>query len=106
MIIGLLGKYGVIGPTFEKSIFGETWVFSPTESWGYLFFGVISLVAIGSKSVSFQSFWAILTGLGSITMAILSIFNVEFLGIIVNRPMDILSYTLIAAWAIASTKDA
>ena len=45
VLVGLLGFFGVIGPTAGQSIFGSTWWFDSGENWAHLVIGVVGLIA-------------------------------------------------------------
>jgi len=48
IVVGLLGFFGLIGPTAESSIFGSAWWFDNGENWAHTILGVVALIAAGA----------------------------------------------------------
>lgn len=99
VVVGLLGMVGVIGPTPERSIFGETWWFDTPENWAHLVLGVVGLVVAYTGGASLQRSVAGLVGVLALFFGLYNLFATTFMGATLQRPLDTILHLAIAVWA-------
>jgi hypothetical protein len=110
VLVALLGFFGVIGPTADKSIFGSAWFFDTAENWAHLVLGVIALLAVFATPLSVQKPLVILVGVIALLAGLYSLFgpvtegNV-LLGAELQNPTDTILHLVIAIWAFWSAKN-
>lgn len=101
VVIGLLGFFGVIGPTAEGSIFGDNWWFDGPENWAHLVLGVVALIAAYNLSESNQKVLTMVLGVVAVLVGLYSLFSPgNFLGANLENPMDTLLHIAVGAWAL------
>ena len=101
VVIGLLGFFGVIGPTAEESIFGGNWWFDGPENWAHLVLGVVALIAAYSLSASNQKVLTMILGIIGVLVGLYSLINAgDFFGANLENPMDTLLHIVVGAWAL------
>lgn len=101
--VGLLGFVGVIGPTVEKSIFGDTWWFDNGENWAHLILGIVGLIAAFAFPAGVQRPLVLLLGVIGVLIGIYSIFTSTFLGANLENPADTILHLAIGVWALAAS---
>ena len=100
VLLGILGFVGVIGPTADKSVFGDAWWFDKGENWAHLLFGIVALVAAFLFPASTQRPLVMLVGLISLSAAIYNVFTETLLGTNLESPADLILHLFVAAWAL------
>lgn len=70
VLVALLGFFGVIGPTTDKSLFGETWVFTQPENWAHLVLGVVALLAAFVLPAMAQKWLVVLVGVLALVVGV------------------------------------
>ncbi len=100
VLVGILGFIGVIGPTAEKSIFGEAWWFDNGENWAHLLIGIIGLIAAYALPASGQKPLVMLLGIIGVLIGIYSLFTPTFLGSNLENPLDTILHLVIGVWAL------
>ncbi len=101
VLVGLLGFFGLIGPTSDQSIFGEAWWFDNGENWAHTVLGVVALIAaFALKSESAQKNLVILVGVLGLFFAVYNIFSTTFLGANLENPLDLILHLVIGVWAL------
>lgn len=70
VLVALLGFFGVIGPTTDKSLFGETWVFTQPENWAHLVLGVVALLAAFVLPAMAQKWLVVLVGILALVVGV------------------------------------
>lgn len=70
ILVALLGFFGVIGPTTDKSLFGETWVFTQPENWAHLVLGVVALLAAFVLPAMAQKWLVVLVGVLALVVGV------------------------------------
>lgn len=101
MILGLLGFFGILGPTADSSWFGSYWWFDNIENWLFLGTGVVFLgIAYGIPPIT-KKFIATLFGLAWIIIGAYALFNQNLLGINFEFPVDGTFLIVIGLWALS-----
>jgi hypothetical protein len=100
LLVGILGFVGVIGPTPDKSIFGDAWYFDNYENWAHTILGIIALIAAYSLPAASQKMLTMLVGLLAIFFGIYNIFSTSFLGANLESPADMILHFAIGIWAL------
>ncbi len=104
VLVGILGAVGVIGPTADKSIFGEAWVFDVYENWAHLILGIVALVAAFTTGESVQRPLTLAVGVIALFFTVYNLFSVDFLGAMLQRPLDLILHLVVTVWAFVSAK--
>ncbi len=102
VLVGILGFIGVIGPTAENSIFGETWWFDNGENWAHTILGAVAIVAGVALPVAGQRPLVVVFGFVGIFFAVYNLFSERFLGTNLENPADTLLHAAVGLWALAS----
>mgnify|MGYP001574486950 CR=1 FL=1 len=104
VVVGILGFF-LIGPTSEKSIFGEAWYFDDGENWAHIVFGVVALLAVTAlKKEAVQKNLVMLVGILALLVGIWGFFSPNLLGANLENPADNILHLVIGAWAFMSAK--
>lgn len=98
--VGILGFVGVIGPTPEDSIFGDTWYFDDGENWAHTVLGVVAVIAGLAPAAEWQRWLVVLVGLLGVFFAVYNLFTTTFLGAELQRPLDTLLHLVVGVWAL------
>lgn len=105
VLVAILGFVGVIGPTPEKSIFGEAWWFDGGENWAHLVLGVVGIGASFMLGASQQKMLVKLLGIIGILIGLYSLFGYNnFLGANLENPLDSLLHLGVGAWALLAAR--
>jgi uncharacterized membrane protein HdeD (DUF308 family) len=100
LLVGIVGFFGIIGPTPDQSIFGDAWYFDNGENWAHTILGVVALILAFASSGSTQKWVVVLLGVIGIVVGVYSIFNSNFLGSALQNPADTLLHIVIGIWAL------
>jgi len=101
IVVGLLGFFGLIGPTAESSIFGSAWWFDNGENWAHTILGVVALIAAGAlKSDAAKKNLVLVVGIVGIFFAVYNIFSTTFLGTNLESPLDLILHLVVGVWAL------
>jgi uncharacterized membrane protein HdeD (DUF308 family) len=100
LLVGVIGFFGIIGPTPEQSIFGDAWWFDNGENWAHTILGVVALILAFATSGMTQKWIVVLLGVIGIVVGVYSIFNASFLGANLENPADTLLHIVIGIWAL------
>ncbi len=106
VVVALLGFFGIIGPTPERSIFGEGWWFDNAENWAHLVLGVVALLAMYAlKNPMHQKWLVALVGILGVLFGVYSLFGgvpegTMFMGANLENPMDTILHLVVGAWAL------
>jgi uncharacterized membrane protein HdeD (DUF308 family) len=100
LLVGILGFIGVIGPTPDKSLFGEAWYFDNPENWAHTILGIVALIAAFSLPAASQKMLTMLVGLLAIFFGVYNIFSTNFLGANLESPTDMILHFAIGIWAL------
>lgn len=100
LVVGLLGFFGVIGPTESQSIFGSAWWFDNGENWAHLILGIVALVAAYALPANIHRPLTILVGLLALFFTIYNFFSTMFLGANLESPADLILHLVVAVWAL------
>lgn len=98
--VGILGAVGVIGPSPEDSLFGETWYFDTAENWAHTVLGAVALVAAFALNTTWQRYLVLIVGVTGIFFAVYNVFSTMFLGAELQRPLDTVLHLAVGAWAL------
>lgn len=102
--VGILGFIGIIGPTPERSLFGETWWFDNGENWAHLLLGIVALLLLAAP-MSLQRPIVMLLGLVGILIGLYSAFvGTMFWGANLENPADTILHLIVGAWALLASR--
>lgn len=104
VLAAVLGYLGVIGPTANQSIFGESWYFDNGENIAHLVLGIVALAAVWAADAKTQKLltqvvaalalffgvYGFIAGTGP--MNVFGLANLE-------NPLDNLLHLAVGAWA-------
>lgn len=100
VLVGILGMINVIGPTPDKSIFGDSWWFDRGENWAHLLLGIVGLIASFTFPASAQRSLVMLLGIIGVVVGLYSIFTQKLLGSNLENPADTILHIVLGAWAL------
>ena len=101
LLVGLLGFFGLIGPTSDASIFGNAWWFDNGENWAHTILGIVALIAAAAlKNPMQQKNLVILVGVLGIFFAVYNVFSTSFLGANLESPADLILHLAVGVWAL------
>src|SRR3990172_8487696 len=100
LLVGIIGFFGIIGPTPEQSIFGDAWWFDNGENWAHTILGVVALILAYSVPMMVQKWVVALLGIIGVLIGIYSFFTPAFLGANLENPADSLLHLAIGIWAL------
>lgn len=103
LVVGILGFLNIIGPTPDKSIFGQAWWFDNGENVAHTILGIVALILAYSVGESVQKFVVYLLGIIGVIVGLYSIFiSTKFLGANLENPADSILHLVVGIWALAS----
>lgn len=100
VVVGILGFIGILGPTADRSIFGETWFFDNAENWAHLVIGIVALIAVYTLGAAHQKMLATVVGVIALLVAVYNLFGTSLLGANLERPLDFILHLVIGVWAL------
>lgn len=101
VLVGILGMVGVIGPSAERSIFGETWWFDQPENWAHLVLGIAALILAYAVGAGIQRPVVMILGAVGVLVGIYSLLGYsDLLGANLENPADSILHIVIGAWAL------
>lgn len=109
VLVAVLGFFGVIGPTTDKSLFGETWVFTQPENWAHLVLGVVALIAAFVLPSMTQKWLVVLVGVLALVVGIWGFTVAEksfpnfFGGSNLENVADNVLHLVIGVWALLAS---
>ena len=104
IVLGVLGFMGVIGPTPDQSVFGESWYFDNGENWAHLVLGIVGLIAAFVLSVPLQKILVKTLGIVGVLVGTYSlVIGTEFLGSMLQNPADTILHLAVGAWALLAS---
>lgn len=105
ILIAILGFAGIIGPTQEKSIFGDNWWFDNGENWAHLVIGIVGLIAALVLPANLQKLLVIVLGVVAVLVGLYSlIISTDFLGSRLQNPLDTILHLGVGAWALIAAR--
>lgn len=103
VLVGILGFVGVLGPTTDKSIFGETWWFDNVENWAHLVVGVVGVLASLVLPGAVQKPLVMILGVVVVLVGVYSIFRQDLFGANLENPADTLLHIVVGVWALVAS---
>ena len=100
LLVGVVGFFGIIGPTAADSIFGDAWWFDNGENWAHTILGVVALILAFALPAMAQKWVVVLLGIIGVLIGIYSIFTQSFLGANLENPADTILHLVIGVWAL------
>lgn len=100
LVVGILGFIGVIGPTPDKSLFGEAWWFDNGENWAHTILGIVAIIASMSLEAGMQKSLTMVVGFLALFFGLYNFFSTSFLGANLESPADLILHLVVAAWAL------
>ena len=102
IVLGVLGFMGVIGPTPDQSVFGESWYFDNGENWVHLILGVVALIAAFPFNAEMQKWLVVILGVVGVLVAIYNLFSTNLWGANLESPADLILHLVVGVWALAA----
>ena len=101
LLVGILGFIGVIGPTPDKSLFGQMWWFDNAENIAHLVLGVAGLAAAFIFPSVWQKYLVLLLGVVGVAVGLYSLaVGTMLLGANLENPSDTILHLVVGAWAL------
>ena len=100
LLVGVIGFFGIIGPTPGQSVFGDAWWFDNGENWAHTILGVVALILAFAAPAMVQKWVVVLLGIIGVVIGIYSIFTSSFLGANLENPADSILHLVIGIWAL------
>lgn len=101
VVVGLLGFFGIIGPTAESSLFGMNWWFDNGENWAHLILGVVALVVAYALGSNLQGWVTLLVGVVGILVTLWGfVIGSNFYGANLENPLDNILHLVVGVWAL------
>lgn len=106
VLVGILGYFGIIGPTPEQSLFGSAWYFDNGENIAHLVLGIVALGAAYMLKDANQQKWLVaIVGILGLLFGVYSLFGtipdgVTFMGAVLQNPTDTVLHFVIGIWAL------
>ena len=100
LLVGVIGFFGIIGPTPEQSIFGDAWWFDNGENWAHTILGVVALIIAFTTPMMVQKWVVVLLGIIGVLIGVYSFFTPLFLGANLENPADSILHLVIGIWAL------
>lgn len=104
LLVGILGYVGVIGPTADQSLFGETWWFDNAENLAHTALGVVGLAAAFVLPAGLQRTLVMLLGVVGVLVAVYNVFSTTLLGANLESPADLILHAAVGAWALYASR--
>ncbi len=104
VLLGVLGFVGVIGPTPEKSLFGQVWWFDNKENLAHLVLGVVGLLASVVLDAGLQKTLVMLLGVLGVGVGVYNFVSPTLLGANLEVPTDTALHLVVGAWALYASK--
>lgn len=104
LVVGIVGYFGIIGPTPESSIFGEAWWFDNAENVAHTVLGLVALAAAyGLKDAGTLKNLVMVLGIVGILVGLYGFISPGFLGANLENPADNILHLVVGAWALAAS---
>lgn len=100
LLVGLLGFFGIIGPTPEQSLFGEAWWFDNGENWAHTILGLVALAASMWLDAAMHKPLVMAVGVLALFFAVYNFFSQQFLGANLESPADLILHLVVGVWAL------
>jgi hypothetical protein len=100
LLVGIIGFFGIIGPTPEQSVFGDAWWFDNGENWAHTILGVVALILAFTTPMMVQKWVVVLLGIIGVLVGVYSFFTPVFLGANLENPADSILHLVIGIWAL------
>lgn len=108
VLVAVLGFFGVIGPTAEQSVFGDTWWFDNAENWTHLVLGVVAVIAAFVLPSMAQKWLVVVVGVLGLVVAVWG-FTVakeatpNFFAANLENVADNVLHLVVGAWALLAS---
>ncbi len=100
LVLWVLGLMGVLGPTADQSMLGDTLYFDGPQNWIHLLFGVLALVGAFALNAAMRRNLTLLFAIIALAFALYGLFTDGLLfGAHLETPVDDLVHLVLAAWA-------
>lgn len=101
LLVGILGYIGVIGPTPDKSLFGDFWWFDNAENLAHTVLGLAGLAAAFVFPANLQKNLVVLLGILGVVVGVYSLLiGPGLLGANLENPADTVLHLAVGAWAL------
>lgn len=104
VLVGVLGFIGVIGPTADRSIFGNTWWFDNAENIAHFVLGIAGLASVFILPAMLQKYLVGVLAVVALAVAAYNLMgdNTMVLGANLESPADLLLHLVVGIWAVVS----
>lgn len=102
VLVGLLGFFGVIGPTGEESLFGDAWWFDNAENWAHTVLGVVAVLAGLALGAEGQKPLVVVVGVVALLVGVYGMFKPDLLGANLENPADTILHLVVGLWALVA----
>jgi len=102
LAVGILGFIGVIGPTPDRSIFGDAWWFDNAENVAHTVLGIVALLAVTMmKDAAMQKMLVLAVGAFALLVGLYNLGGeVMLAGATLQNPMDTVLHLVVGAWGL------
>ncbi|MBI4022650.1 DUF4383 domain-containing protein [Candidatus Berkelbacteria bacterium] len=104
VLVAILGAIGVIGPTADQSLFGESWYFDAAENWAHLIIGLVGLAAAMWTDAGMQRTLTWIVGIVALIIGLWGWFlsgdAPNFYGANLENPLDNILHLVVGIWAL------
>jgi len=107
-VVGIVGFFGIIGPTADRSIFSSAWYFDNAENIAHLVLGIVALgAAYGLTNADHQKWLVAAVGILGILFGLYSLFGpipdgTTIFGAALQNPLDTILHFVIGIWALTA----
>ena len=104
-VVGVVGFLGIIGPTPDKSLFGQTWWFDNGENVAHLVLGIVALGAAYVLGDALQKWLVAAVGVLGVLVAVWGFLvsgsaSPNFYGANLENPADTALHLVVGLWAL------
>lgn len=101
VVVGVLGYVGVIGPTPERSLFGNFWWFDNIENLAHTVLGAAGLAAAFVFPANLQRLLAYALAALALVVGVYNLMgSVQLFGANLESPADLVLHLVVGAWAL------
>ena len=110
LVVGLVGFWGILGPTPAQSIFGPSWYFDNGENWAHTILGIVALLVAVAMPAGMQAGVTLLVGAVALIVGLWGFLlpgaTPNFYGANLENPLDNILHIAIGIWAILAWRGA
>jgi len=102
LAVGILGFIGVLGPTPDRSIFGDMWWFDNAENVAHTVLGIVALLAVTMmKDAGMHKMLVLAVGAFALLVGLYNLGGeVTLAGATLQNPMDTVLHLVVGVWGL------